>query len=138
MSELVRAISLAYAAHEGQTDKNGQPYILHPLRVMMACGEADERVAIAAILHDVIEDNKYGYAPDDLSTSYEFDWDIVAAVDALTRRDGEHYFSYVRRAGANRIARVVKMADLRDNLRPGAPHLREKYENALSILQEQA
>lgn len=32
---LDRAIALAVAAHAGQTDRAGQPYILHPLRVML-------------------------------------------------------------------------------------------------------
>ena len=48
------AIALAVEAHRGQTDKVGQPYILHPLRVMFRCETEHERMA--AILHDVVED----------------------------------------------------------------------------------
>jgi len=32
---LERAISIAVEAHRGQEDKNGAPYILHPLRMML-------------------------------------------------------------------------------------------------------
>jgi len=48
------AIVLAAGAHRGQTDKAGQPYILHPLRVMLQL--EDEVGRISAVLHDVLED----------------------------------------------------------------------------------
>lgn len=51
-SILEEAISIAVLTHKGQTDKAGQPYILHPLRVMMRLHTTEER--IVAILHDVI------------------------------------------------------------------------------------
>ncbi|MBB6093198.1 hypothetical protein HNQ60_002076 [Povalibacter uvarum] len=40
MSTLERAIAIAAAAHAGQLDKSGQPYILHPIRVMLPPGES--------------------------------------------------------------------------------------------------
>ena len=55
MSTLERAIEIAVQAHRGQRDRSGQPYILHPLRVM-AQMESDA-ASIVAILHDVVEDN---------------------------------------------------------------------------------
>ena len=54
MSTLQRAISIAVEAHEGQIDKGGNPYILHPLRVMMSLRTVDEM--IVGVLHDVVED----------------------------------------------------------------------------------
>ena len=45
---------MAAQAHAGQVDKAGQPYILHPLRVMMSVADYDAK--IVAVLHDVIED----------------------------------------------------------------------------------
>jgi len=54
MSTLERAIALAAKAHEGQVDKAGAPYILHPLRMMLKLSSTDER--ITAVLHDVVED----------------------------------------------------------------------------------
>ena len=43
MATLEIALEIAAAAHAGQTDKAGQPYILHPLRVMFSVKNADER-----------------------------------------------------------------------------------------------
>ena len=54
MSTLERAIAVAARAHEGQYDKGGAAYILHPLRVMMRVSTPEQR--IVAVLHDVIED----------------------------------------------------------------------------------
>ena len=54
MATLERAIALAAEAHEGQTDKAGAPYILHVLRVVLACPPGDAQ--IVAALHDVVED----------------------------------------------------------------------------------
>ena len=51
---LEKAIQIAARAHEGQKDKAGQAYILHPLRVMLRTGNDTER--ICGVLHDVIED----------------------------------------------------------------------------------
>ena len=53
------ALVFASKAHRNQTRKNGNvPYIAHPLRVSAATLEygATEDVAIAALLHDVVED----------------------------------------------------------------------------------
>ena len=47
MSTLERAIAIAAAAHEGATDKGGQPYILHALRVMLAADAVARRVKLA-------------------------------------------------------------------------------------------
>jgi (p)ppGpp synthase/HD superfamily hydrolase len=35
MSTQERAIEIAVRAHEGQRDKAGAPYVLHPLRLML-------------------------------------------------------------------------------------------------------
>ena len=51
---LEKAIKIAVEAHTGQVDKGGNPYILHPLRVMLSLDREEER--IVGILHDVVED----------------------------------------------------------------------------------
>ncbi|SEN94652.1 hypothetical protein [Paenibacillus sp. OV219] len=56
MSTLNKAIELAALFHEGQKDKSGQPYILHPLRVMMSLEAEDAK--IVGVLHDTIEDTE--------------------------------------------------------------------------------
>lgn len=127
--KLTSAIMIAAEAHENQTDKNGAPYILHPLRVMLAM--EDETHMIVAVLHDVAEDFAFGW-----SRIHEVDFsdEILDAVDALTRREDEGYDDFIKRAAANEIARKVKIADIRDNLRPGAASLRSRYEKALAYL----
>ncbi|HMP73547.1 MAG TPA: GTP pyrophosphokinase [Kiritimatiellia bacterium] len=107
-----QAILLAVEAHRGQTDLSGQPYILHPLRVMM--GVSGEHEQIAGVLHDVVEDTSVTLA--DLR-SMGFPEAAVNAVDCLTKRDGEAYEEYLSRVEGNPVARAVKLADLADNMR---------------------
>ena len=61
MPTLEDAIRLALDVHRGQADKAGQPYILHPLRAMLALAGEDERIVGA--LHDVVEDSAEGPNP---------------------------------------------------------------------------
>jgi (p)ppGpp synthase/HD superfamily hydrolase len=131
MSDLSRAIEVAVDAHWEQADKTGQPYILHPLRVMLS--QKDETSRIVAVLHDVVEDSTSVGHGDILAM---FGASVHTAVYALTRQDGETYEAFILRAKADPIARRVKIADIKDNLRPGAPHLRERYEAALAVLEE--
>ena len=81
---LERAIELAVINHKGQTDKADQPYILHPLRLMMSMDTDEKR--IVAVLHDIVEDT-----PITLDNLREegFGEKIVAAIDCVTKRDGE-------------------------------------------------
>lgn len=110
-SMLEKAIHLAGAAHAGQVDKAGKPYILHPLRLMLRFSSEEEM--IVAALHDVVEDG--GVTFEQLRT-HGFAQAIVAAVDCLTRRDGESYEDFIARIKANNLARKVKIEDIRDNL----------------------
>jgi (p)ppGpp synthase/HD superfamily hydrolase len=134
VSTLERAIAIAAEAHAGHPDKGGAPYVLHPLRVMLAVGTMDER--IVAVLHDVVEDSKE-WSFDRLRQE-GFSEEIVGAVDALTKREGEEYMDRVRRAKRNPIARAVKLADLHDNMdvtrlpnpTPKDFERRRKYERA--------
>jgi (p)ppGpp synthase/HD superfamily hydrolase len=111
-SNLSLAIRIATEAHDGQEDKGGEPYILHPLRVMMAVKGARER--IAAVLHDVAEDCSEW--PLERLREQPFSGAVCDALDALTRRPGEDYSTFIDRCAADPIARVVKMADLKDNM----------------------
>lgn len=113
MSDLATAISIAAEAHAGQVDKGGAPYILHPLRVMMA--QTTDIARIVAVLHDVAEDFHEGW-PRLLDANFADG--ILDAIDALARRDGEPYTDFIRRAAANDLARPIKIADIRDNLSP--------------------
>ena len=116
MTDLERAIALAVEKHSGVEDKAGQPYVLHPLRVMFSLSSVDER--IVGVLHDVVEDSDTSF--EDLK-KMGFSPAVIDALDAVTKRPNEEgsdegYQAFVERAGANPIARKVKMADLLDNL----------------------
>lgn len=135
---LDRAIQIAAAAHAGQRDKAGNPYVLHPLRVMLALNSQEEQ--IVGVLHDVVEDCE-GWSFDRLRLE-GFSQKILDALNSVTKRDGEGYMAFVHRAGENVIGRAVKVADLIDNMdlaRIANPserdHTRiEKYREALSYL----
>lgn len=111
MATLERAIELAARAHAGQRDKGGQPYILHPLRVMMAVTTDAER--IAAVLHDIVEDTSITF--DDL-VAEGFADDVVDAIRALTKFEGETREQAAKRIVRDPIARAVKLADIADNM----------------------
>jgi (p)ppGpp synthase/HD superfamily hydrolase len=110
---LGRAIALAAEAHADELDRKiGDAYMLHVMRVTLAVTGEKER--IVAALHDVVE-HVEGWTFDRLHKSGVAE-DIVRAVDALTRREGEDYLDFAKRAAANPLARPVKIADLTDNL----------------------
>lgn len=111
LSTLERAIAIAAAAHAGQQDKAREPYILHPLRVMLRVRGEHERMA--AVLHDVVEDTPVTL---EALRAEGFPLEVVSAVDALTRRPGEDYFAFVERAGHDPVAHAVKMTDVLENL----------------------
>jgi (p)ppGpp synthase/HD superfamily hydrolase len=119
MATLETALRIAARAHEGQKDKNGQPYILHPLRVMNAV--EGEEAKVVAVLHDVVEDSPT--TADDLRRE-GFTEAVVAAVLCVTHPKDESYADYVVRCKANALARQVKLADLEDNSRPSRALLR--------------
>jgi (p)ppGpp synthase/HD superfamily hydrolase len=113
MSTLARAIEIAVAAHSGQTDKAGAPYILHPLRVMLALEGEEDR--IVDVLHDVIEDCP-GWTPERLRAE-GFSESVLLALAHVTKlADDEEYSAFIARAALNPISRRVKRADLVDNL----------------------
>jgi (p)ppGpp synthase/HD superfamily hydrolase len=68
MSNLETAIAVAAAAHMDQKSDNGDPYILHPLRVMMA--QETRETQILAVMHDMIEHTKTS-----LNDIYSFGFD---------------------------------------------------------------
>ena len=138
MATLERAIEIAVKAHAGQVDKAGQPYVLHPLRMMLAVTTPEAR--LAAVLHDVVEDT--AVTLDELRAE-GFPASVLEAVDALTKRENEDYEAFIRRVAPNPIAREVKLADLRDNSdlsRIAEPTERdfarvEKYRRAIGYLE---
>lgn len=117
------AEALARAAHAGQVDKVGRPYIEHPQRVA-ARVRGDELLETVAWLHDVVEDT-----PVTLRRVHEvFGPAVAGAVDALTRRAGEASESYYARVKSDPLALEVKRADLADNTDPARSALLDPAE----------
>uniref|UniRef100_UPI0031019207 metal-dependent phosphohydrolase n=1 Tax=Neorhizobium sp. EC2-8 TaxID=3129230 RepID=UPI0031019207 len=113
MSELIeKAIAIATEAHQGQSSKTGGPFIDHVRRVAENVSGEDEKQV--AWLHDVVEKGP-GWTFERLRGE-GFSAAVVDAVDAMSKRDGEEYFAFVRRSIENPLARPVKRADLTDNL----------------------
>lgn len=130
------AIELAVKAHEGQKDLSGKAYILHPMRVMASLGSYGATAMIVGVLHDVVEDTKITLK----EIEEVFGKEVADGVDAVSRREGEDYFEYIRRAAQHPIGKLVKAADLRDNMLPERTQglrlksLLGKYSKALDIL----
>jgi (p)ppGpp synthase/HD superfamily hydrolase len=131
MSTLERAVEIAARAHAGQFDPNGEPYILHPLRMMLKLSTPDDR--IVAVLHDVVE--KAGWSIERLRLE-GFSSAVLDAVSALTKSTDEEFYDHVKRASQNKIGRIVKRADIDDHLKnfPMGEHS-TKYPEALMLLQ---
>jgi len=110
-SLLDKAIEIARLAHQDQIDKASKPYIEHPLRVMNNLTTVEEK--IVGVLHDTIEDSKLTL--DDL-TSFGFSCEIITALKAITKVEGEDSEVYIQRVMCNPLALSVKIADMTDNM----------------------
>ena len=108
--ETKKAMRLCFEAHREQTDKAGLPYVFHPFH--LAEQMPDEDTTVAALLHDVVEDT--AYTPEDLR-AMGFSGAVLEALALLTHEEGVPYPEYVAKIRGNRIARAVKLADLRHN-----------------------
>lgn len=105
------ALELAVEKHKNQTDKAGNPYILHPLHVMENVNSKEGK--IVAILHDIIEDTD---VTEDYLLKIRLSKRIVDAVVALTRSKDMDYQEYIKKLGSNPLAKEVKLADLEHNM----------------------
>ena len=105
-----KAMRICYAAHEGQVDKSGVPYVFHPLHLAEQM-ETEEEIC-TALLHDVVEDTKWTLAE---LEAEGFPASVLDAVRLLTREKDVSYMAYIERLSGNRVARKVKLADLEHN-----------------------
>lgn len=152
------AIALAEFAHRNQVDKAGLPYIDHPRRVLqkVQAQGAMPYVQIAAILHDVTEDTKFTpYMLLELGFSeaavrvvelLDRDWSNDRWLELDTRdpipNAQDWYYLQLRE---NPGARLVKLADIEDNMSPWRlaylpedtqKRLTAKYTRARLLIQE--
>lgn len=106
------AIALASEAFKNKTDKAGEPYILHCLRVMNNLHTRDKELQIIAVLHDLVEDTEYTIL--DL-IKLGFSMRVTDALTRLTHIKSVPYDDYIKNIVGNEDARLVKLADLKDN-----------------------
>lgn len=123
LQRTVQATTLATVAHSKQVRKyNGEPYVLHPLRVaVMVCSTPDwtEDMFIAAILHDVVEDTPVTLE----EIRQQFGENVARIVDGLTNKIPKSVPRAERKKlEAERLSReshdvqVVKLCDRLDNV----------------------
>lgn len=118
---IVKAREFSEEHHYGQTDKVGKPYIEHPVRVAqsithlpMNSKPMKELAVVVAYLHDIVEDT---FITLDVIEE-NFGIDVAYAVDCITHRENEPNVDYIERVMLSEVARVVKIADIMDNLTP--------------------
>ena len=136
-SQSEKAYEIAKKAHLGQIDKAGEDYIKHPEKVASFV-KTDEEKAVA-YLHDVIEDTELTL--EDLR-EYGFSEEVLKAVDVITKKKGQDYQTYLNSVKENKLARVVKLADLRHNsdltrlidITEKDRERKEKYQKAIDFL----
>ncbi len=109
---LGKMLVLATNAHAGQFDRGGNPYILHPLKVMHYLKTDDEELMCMALGHDVVEDTNVTFK--DLREAGMSER-VIEGIRSLTKMPGQTYDEYKEVVFANKDAMRVKMADLRHN-----------------------
>ena len=109
---LDRAKEIAKAAHEGQVDKAGKPYIEHPMRVMKMGKTVEEK--ITGVLHDVVEDSEWTF---EMLEKEGIPKDVMDALRCVTKlSEDEDYDHFISRVKTNPLAVKVKLNDLKDNM----------------------
>lgn len=132
-----KAMRIAYDAHKDQFDKASVPYIYHPIHVAEQMDT--ELECIVALLHDVVEDTKVTFA--DLQK--EFSDEVIQLLKLLTRDKKIEYMDYIKKIKNNKIARKIKIADIKHNSDETRLDMvtkedierRKKYKEALEYLE---
>ena len=139
MSGYSKILDFIIEKHEGQVDKGGKPYFLHPITVALSCQNESEKVV--ALLHDILEDT-------DTTPATLLELGVtekeLEAIQLLTKPKKEDYLHYVGRVSKNTIARHVKMSDLLHNMDLSRlPYItqkdierKKKYEKAYAFLEK--
>lgn len=136
-SQSEKAYEIAKKAHLGQIDKAGEDYIKHPEKVASFVNSDEEKAV--AYLHDVIEDTELTLEG---LREYGFSEEVLKAVDVITKKKGQDYQTYLNSVKENKLARVVKLADLRHNsdltrlinITEKDIERKEKYQKAIDFL----
>ena len=146
-TELDAASRIAGIAHQGQTRRDGQPYIMHPTAVQAITKRYypdNIEAQILAMLHDVMEDGPaqsgltrrqlFGMVKEMIPGDSRAQQSIMNALRVMTHSKRTHpvYEDYLQVVFSNELATIVKISDLIHNLSHN-PSDRQitKYRNAL-------
>ena len=143
MNEIKRAKAYAKHHHFGQVDKAGVDYFLGHITTVahkVACAKYSNEYVVVAFLHDTVEDTSATIE----EIGLEFGADIANAVDAMSKRKGEDYDTYLQRILSNKLASVVKFYDMEHNSDIGRLSVvtekdlkrREKYRKYMGLLEK--
>lgn len=117
-------IVIATLGHDGQFDKGGKPYILHPMKVAHYLKTDDLELMCMAIGHDLIEDCSgktiiYKGVPMVISYSMlrevGMSERVIDGIRCGTKVPGETYAEYKEKVFSNRDTMLWKRCDLRHN-----------------------
>jgi (p)ppGpp synthase/HD superfamily hydrolase len=133
-----KAMKFMFEHQKEQYDKSGIPYVFHPFTV--AYELTNENECTIALLHDVIEDTNVTF--EDLKKE-GFPDIVIDTLKLLTHEEGIDYFEYIDKISKNKLARNVKIQDLKHNMQEGRLNKitdkdierKEKYIKALNILE---
>lgn len=141
--EIKLADALAERVLIDKVDKQGRPLIEHCRRVaatVKALPTSSHEQHIAALLHDIVEETAHDATPIFVLTLDRlFGRTVANLVNILTRPPfDETYERYIEHVALYPHARVIKLADLNNNLDetrgPIEPSLKSRYERARQLL----
>lgn len=139
-----RAYEFADKAHEGQMRMSGKKFVKHPLAValILAYMKMEPTMVAAALMHDVIEDTRFGFE----DIEQEFNREIAKLVEGDTKIGEVKYKGverfvenwrrlFVAMAGDVRTM-IIKLADRVHNIQTIENHPKKKlYKRALESLE---
>lgn len=133
-----KAMIIAYNAHMKQFDREGVPYIYHPIHIAEQMDTETE--CIVALLHDVVEDTDITFE----QLEKDFPPEIIAVLKILTHDEKVDYMDYIKKVKENPIATKVKIVDIMhnsdesrlDKINAQDIARKNKYKQAMKLLKE--
>lgn len=108
-----KAIKLLAHYQGKRVDKNGDAYILHPIRIALKLDTEIQRTA--ALLHDILKDTD---CTEEILLEEGISQEVIDIINLLTQKDNEVYEDYIIRIkrSHNDDAIRVKKLDLIDSI----------------------